>query len=257
MWSIQFKGFMRRLWAFIVCVLLLGSARAQERITLVGEDDWYPYAAARHGKAHGLGVDIITAAYQSVGVEVNFRTMPYARCMAQVKAGQELGCFDSAPDSQLNADYLFHQTPLFDATIGIYAMASSKERNLAPQHLKGQRVGFTNGYTYGDAVELDHSIARDVARTDLLNLRKLLLGRTAYSLVYTRVVDHLQATHPQELGGKIKQVGVVMNTRLFVSFSKLRPESARYAKLLDQGLKNLHTDHSYAQILQRWNTAPP
>lgn len=248
---------MRRIWAFIAGVLLLGAVHAQDRITLVGEDDWYPYAAERQGQARGLAVDIITAAYQTVGVEVSFKTMPYARCMAQVKAGQELGCFDSAPDSQLLADYLFHQTPLFSATIGIYAPASSTERELTPAHLRGRTVGFTNGYTYGNAVEGDITIQRDVARTDLLNLRKLLLGRTQYSLVYTRVVDHLQAHYPQEFVGKLKQVGVALNTDLFVTFSRRRPESVRFAKLLDQGIKNLQKDQRYTQIVKRWEAPPP
>lgn len=248
---------MRRLWALIAYVLLTGVVQAQARITLVGEDDWYPYAAERQGQARGLAVDIITAAYQTVGVEVSFKTMPYARCMAQVKAGQELGCFDSAPDSQLTADYLFHQTPLFNATIGIYALASSTERGLTPVQLRGRSVGLTNGYTYGDAVESDITLQRDVARTDLLNLRKLLLGRTQYSLVYTRVVDHLQTRYPQEFVGRIKQVGVAVNTELFVTFSRKRPESVRFAKLLDQGIKNLQKDQRYAQIVKRWDTPPP
>ncbi len=250
----------RRGWsAFVLLssmILMCGSVAAQS-ITLVGEDDWYPYSALKDGKLQGFAVDVIASAYASVDVNVNFKSAPYVRCLMLVETGQELGCFDSLKDSKLNAEFLFHQEPIFKAEIGIYALNDSEDSGLRASDMRGRRVGLTHGYTYTDVIDKDDSIIREEAPTDLSNLRKLLLKRSEYSLVYTRVVDYLQSRYPKELKGKIKQVGSITVDKLYVSFSKKRPESAKYAALLDQGLRKIRSNGQYAKIEQRWQNPAP
>lgn len=224
-------------------------------ITLVGEDDWYPYSGLKAGKLHGFAVDVITAAYAAMNIKVRYLAAPYARCLKLVETGQELGCFDSLNEAKLNEHFLFHQVPIFEAEIGIYAAADSSQSGLRASDLSGQRVGLTHGYTYTDVIDNDHSIVREMAPSDYSNLRKLALKRSDYSLVYTRVVDYLSALYPQELQGKIKQVGTLSVDKLYVSFSKRRPEAARYASLLDQGLLKIRKNGVYAKLEQAWRQA--
>lgn len=226
-------------------------------LTLIGEDDWYPYSALKNGSLRGFAVDVITAAYAAVEVPVKFKSAPYARCLKLVQIGQEAGCFDSLKDEKLSKDFLFHHEPIFRAEIGIFATSEVAQANLKPVNLKGKRVGVTHGYTYTDEIDQDASIRREVAPSDLLNLRKLLLKRADYALVYTRVVDSLVARYPQEFKGKIHQVGLVTQDNLYVSFSKVHPDAVRYAALLDQGLLKIRRNGQYAKIEQQWRTPPP
>ena len=242
----------------LFCVLALSVCSVQaQTITLVGEDDWYPYSAQKDGKLRGFAVEVIEAAYASVDVSVNFKSAPYARCLMLVETGQELGCFDSLKDSKLSAEFLFHQEPIFKAEIGIYGLSTSEESGLRASDMRGRKVGLTHGYTYTDQIENDTSIIREAAPTDLSNLRKLLLKRSEYSLVYTRIVDYLVHRYPQEFKDKIKQVGTINVDRLYVSFSKKREESAKYAALLDQGLRKIKSNGQYAKIEQRWQVPAP
>ena len=162
----------------------------------------------RDGKLQGFAVDVIASAYASVDVNVNFKSAPYVRCLMLVETGQELGCFDSLKDSKLNAEFLFHQEPIFKAEIGIYALSISEESSLRASDMRGRRVGLTHGYTYTDVIDKDDSIIREEA-PDLSNLRKLLLKRSEYSLVYTRVVDYLQSRYPKELKGKLNRLAAL------------------------------------------------
>lgn len=239
-----------------MCLLSAVSVQAQT-ITLVGEDDWYPFSAQKDGKLRGFAVEVIEAAYAAVDVSVNFKSAPYARCLMLVETGQELGCFDSLKDSKLNAEFLFHQEPIFKAEIGIYALSDSGESGLRASDMRGRKVGLTHGYTYTDQIENDASIIREAAPTDVSNLRKLLLKRSEYSLVYTRIVDYLVHRFPQEFKDKIKQVGTINVDRLYVSFSKKRADSAKYAALLDQGLRKIKSNGQYAKIEQRWQVPAP
>ena len=237
-------------------LLLAGSGACAQAITLIGEDDWYPYAAFKENQLRGFAVEVIQAAYAAVNVSVSFKTAPYARCLKLVQTGGELGCFDSLKEDKLTKDFLFHHEPIFKAEIGIYALTAAPDAHLNSASLKGHSIGMTHGYTYTDEIENDPDISREVAPSDRLNLRKLLLKRSDYSLVYTRVADYLVAKYPQEFKGKIKQVGLIKQDNLYVSFSKTRADAAQFAALLDKGLLKIKSNGKYAEIEQRWRIPP-
>lgn len=235
----------------VLCLLcLLRPAVAATPVVLVAEDDWYPYSARQDGKAVGMAVDIVRAAFAAVDVAVELKSMPYARCMQVVKQGVELGCFDTLKDDTTRDAYLFHERPLFTATIGIYAR-SDFSGTLSAADLKGRRVGLTNGYTYGDAVEKNAAIHKDVAPNDLLTMRKLVADRVEVALVYTRVADWLQTQHP-ELRGRVRQVGVLLQDGLYISFSKSHPDAPRVLPLLDRGLAKIRANGTHARIEAEW-----
>lgn len=234
-----------------------GSVAHAETVSLIGEDDWYPYSAKKDGKLQGFAVDIVKAAYAAAGVDLQLKTMPYARCMEVVKQGEELGCFDSADVPELRKEFVFHKQPLFNAEIAIYTLAGNEGgKPLTVADLKNKTVGITNGYTYGAELEDDASIKKDTAPSDLVNVRKLLAGRVKYSLVYTRVMDSLIASNAAEFQGKVKQVGSVTKHGLFVTFSPKKPESKRYAELLDKGLNTIRGNGVFADIEKKWQTPP-
>jgi polar amino acid transport system substrate-binding protein len=231
-----------------------------ETITLVGEDSWYPYSAVKDGQNRGFAVDVIRAAYAAVKIDVKYIATPYSRCLMLVQSGQELGCFDSLKDAKLEPDFIFHKEPIFKASVGIYARTDSPQTRVSKinvQELHKYVIGVTHGYTYGTAFESDTRIVREPAPSDLSNLRKLLLGRSDYSLIYTRIADYLNSIHPEEFKGKIQQVGILVEDSLYVSFSKRRPESSRYANALDQGLRLIKANGVYAVIEKKWARPEP
>ncbi|MES2048935.1 MAG: transporter substrate-binding domain-containing protein [Pseudomonadota bacterium] len=221
---------------------------------MISEDNWYPYAALKDGKIAGFAVDVIEAAYAKMNIKVEFISAPYSRCLMLTKAGRALGCFDSLNDLTLAPDFLFHHEPLFKATIGIYATGKNPSASVSVGDLRGRTVGVTHEYTYGDEIEGDKKIVREVAPSDLSNLRKLLKGRSEFSLVYTRIVDYLEVAYADEFKGRVHQVGVAYEDKLFVSFSKARPDSQHYADLLDQGLIAIRADGTYRKLEQKWAT---
>lgn len=247
--------FLRPLIIAVCLLCLLRSAGAAAPVVLVAEDDWYPYSAEREGRAVGMAVDIVRAAFAAVGVPLELKSMPYARCMQAVKQGVELGCFDTLKDDTTRDAYLFHQRPLFAATIGIYAR-SDFAGPLSAADLRGRRVGLTNGYTYGDSVEKNAAIQKDVAPNDLLTMRKLLAGRVEVALIYTRVADWLQTQHP-DLRGRVRQVGVLLQDGLYVSFSKTHPDAGRVLPLLDRGLAQIRANGTHARIEAEWQRRYP
>ncbi len=243
--------------ALLACLALFvmaaGSiAAAQEKVTLIAENDWYPYSAARDGAPEGMAVDLVRAAYQAAGVELELISQPYARCLEEVEAGRQLGCFDTIREPATEARFLFHDQPLFRSAIVIIAPADSTLKDLTVADLKGQRVAITNGYTYGDAFRSDASIRKDVVKNDLAILRVVANKRVAYGIIYDKVMAHLLAEHGGELAGKVKVVGLLIEPDLYVSFSKKRADAKAAIEALDKGLSLIRANGIYREIEERW-----
>lgn len=239
----------------VLLLLLLGATTAGQalaNLTIIAENDWYPYSGEVDTQPRGLAVDIVKAAYKAAGVEVSLILRPYSRAMIEVKNGVHVGCFDTAYDKSLDADYLFHDESLFIAEIGIYGANDSPAIN-SVKELEGKKVGVTNGYTYSDEFDKNSKIIKEVAPGDLNNLKKLANGRVEYTVVYTRVNDHLVSANAQQLSGKYKKVGTLVTMPLFISFSKKHPDVQKALEAFNKGMALIKQDGTYDKIMSEWN----
>ncbi len=250
LWQLGCAGLL--LLGLLLLSTALSNVRADEPIRLVAENDWFPFSAERHGGPEGLAVDLVRAAYEAAGTKVELVSQPYARCLGEVEAGLQLGCFDTIREPSTEARFLFHEKPLFSSAIVIIAPADSTAEDLTPADLKGQRVAVTNGYTYGEPFQSDSSVIKDNTTSDLGVLRLVALKRAAYGVIYDKVMAHLLAEHGGELAGKVKVVGLLARPDLYVSFSKRRPDAAAAMAALDRGLEIIRANGIYAEIEQRW-----
>jgi polar amino acid transport system substrate-binding protein len=245
--------------ALLILAALIGvapasSVFAEETFQIVAENDWYPYSALRDGKPQGMAVDLVRAAYQAAGAEVEFVSQPYARCLEEVEAGWQLGCFNTTLEPATVARFRFHQAPLFSANIVIIAPVDSPAHDLDPGDLKNQRVAVTNGYTYGEPFQSDASVDKSVVKNDLSILRVVAMKRVPYGVIYDKVMAHLLAEHSAELAGKVKVVGLLFQPDLYISFSKKRPEATAAMAALDRGLEIIRKNGTYHDIEQLWAT---
>lgn len=240
------------IFALLAFSAVISTAGAEERYSIVAENDWYPYSALRDGKPEGLAVDLVRAAYAAAGAKVDFVSRPYARCLEEVEAGWQLGCFDTTREPANEARFRFHQRPLFSANIVIIAPVESTAQNLGPLDLRSQRVAVTNGYTYGEPFQSDPAVNKDVVKNDLAILRVVALKRASYGVIYDKVMAHLLAEHSAELAGKVKVVGLLFQPDLYVSFSKKRPEATAAMTALDLGLDIIRKNGTYREIEQHW-----
>lgn len=251
----RFFGRMRWLADLIAAVGLgvVANAGAQPvtKVRIGAEDDWRPYAYVQAGQPAGFAVDLVRAAWQAAGLEVELVPLPYARCMREVEAGKLAGCFDTLRDARTEDKYLWHKYHLFRARIGIYGRSDGPADPVNVQALRGKRVGVTNGYDYGTAFDGDPAMLRDVAASDLTSLRKLVAGRVDYALVYDRVATEIAANNPT-LSRSFRLRGVLLEPSLYLSFSKKYPNVGPLIARFDAGLDVIRKNGEYARIEARW-----
>lgn len=234
--------------------LILGSATsmALDHIVLAAEDDWYPFSGIHKGRHAGFSPELIRAAFATQGVDVSFRVMPLTRCLALARTSHVLDCVESIRGQDIENLYVWHQVPMFKSRLHLYARKNSNFVYRSIQDLQnGPRVGVTVGYEYGNEFDRSRSIRRDIANTDLQGLNKLLLGRVDLMPVYDKVYASLASSNPDIRNG-LKAVGTLMETDLYIAFSRQHPDAHKYADLLDKGLQQLQASGEYQKIENRW-----
>lgn len=244
------KRLLRLLGAVLV---MMAVPAAAETLTLVAEDDWYPYAAERNGEARGISVDIVRAAYAAVGVDVQFKLMAYARCMESLDLGEEVGCFNTPDDDEIRLSQSLPQHALDINPAFVYARVDNVADDLTLEELRGSVVGIVNGYRYGNAFMQDPHFFREYSASDLQNLKKLAAGRLDYIVLYERVARYLIGRHGEDLAVNIKPVTPIGEIAIFVSFSRHHPRSESAKKQFDQGMQKLKESGQYASILNDWD----
>ncbi len=234
-------------------------AFALDTVTLVCENDFAPYGyESKNGEASGFSTDIIIAAYKSVGVDVNFKVLPYAHGMHLVENNIEIGCYNTNNDEINLKKHHFPDEPLFTGEFVLWAL-SDYQGNMTLEKLieTGETVGITHGYNYdGPGVNFDYNekIKKDVARTVTLTLKKLVGGRYKFAAAEKKVALLAISRNKSELEGKIKIVGRISNGGLFVSFSKKHPYGKKYCDLLNQGIVNIKNSGEYETLEKKWDS---
>ena len=91
----------------------------------------------------GVGPELVKAAFAAEGVDVEFRTIPFARCMYEARSDKVLGCFDATITEENRYQYFWHETPMFEEDLAIFALAREPRRDLKLTSLEQKTVGIT------------------------------------------------------------------------------------------------------------------
>jgi polar amino acid transport system substrate-binding protein len=240
--------------AALLLALLFTAGRASAQATpvlLAAEDDWPPYTAAETpGLATqrppvGFSVDLIRAAFARQGLAVEFVVVPFARCLLLAKTAQVAGCFNTTQTDDNRAEYHWHQPPMFEEELSIFGRAADARNGAAELRLadlRGQRVGFTNGYTYPSEFMHDARIQRFSANSDAALLRMLAGGRVDYALI-----NRIDAV--PELRGKLLRRGRISLDGFWIAFSKQHPQGQALAEGFGRSLEQMRRDGSYQRML--------
>lgn len=231
------------------CFISIAAVHA-ETITINAEDDWAPFSSISEDKktAVGLSVDLVRAAYATQGIKVTFAPVPFARCLYEVEHGLVAACFNTSKTDENKDKFIWPKQPLLSEGLSILAISGSGQKQITPKDLEGKVVGITNGYTYPTWFMRNNKIIKDRSRTDSVQLKKLMAGRIQYAVINTTPAMMMVNADPL-MRGKVKIVGEVELSLLYLNFSKKHPEAERLLKVFEVGFESIKANGSYARIM--------
>lgn len=226
-----------------------------ERIVIVG-DPWCPYNCEPRAEMPGFMIETARAIFKEQGIEVQYITMPWSRALDSVRKGEYdavVGAFkEDAPD------FVFPENSMVKANQGFFI----KNGNPTKWHYSGigslQKVsaGFIRDYSYGKA--LDNYIkthSTDAKKIQLTagdnaleqNVKKLLAGRIEVVVEDRAVMQHFLNDTKQI--SQVKSAGQYPEMdSVYIAFAPGKANSARYAKILSEGIKHYKQSGKLKQI---------
>jgi hypothetical protein len=113
-------------------------------LVIAAEDDAAPWSAT---DGTGYANEVVIAAFKAVGVNVDLRVVPYARCKRMAMNGEVAGCLSMSPSSEFNGLIDLSTHPLFTCYAGYFYNVSRppsvrRQEDLRPKTVVGTVIGY-------------------------------------------------------------------------------------------------------------------
>jgi len=236
----------------LVSLIAWGSSACfAETVRIIAEDDWYPYSAKFAEGPKGIAEDLVRAAFAAEGVQAQFDVMNYDHGMDLVKNGGAIGCFDAPRTKEVEDVYLWHEERLFSADSYFYVASDFAGKINGLADVAGKKVGLTQGYGYGNTIDLDKTMVKEYSKTDTILVRKLMARRLDSIVLFDKVADYLLPK--LSVKGKLRSAGKADSTDIYVAFSKKHPDGKKYCDLFSQGFRKIKSNGAYQKIMISWD----
>jgi ABC-type amino acid transport substrate-binding protein len=241
--------------AHLLCVAHV--ARAADRMLEIYVEN----AADPFSRPDGTGYanDVVRAAFASVGVQIKFNVVPYARCKSEVLNGEGVACVSMSHDPSFEGRIKFADTPLITVTPVYYEnparpLAARSEAALG----KGVVIGTIRGYEYPETAMMAKArgVIFEENISEQANLKKLALGRLDAVMVMSNPLTGV--------GHWARDANVAQVVRIafrsassengFFAVSLANPEGLRTLAKYNAGVKIITANGLLDQIRARWTT---
>lgn len=243
--------FFARLFVALSFVWLAGAqAQAGETLKLAALSDYAPYSGDNL-PGYGFSNDLTVQVMKHMGYTVEVTVMPWSRALDLVKSGQ----YDILPTVWYNKDresFLKYSEPLSVNRLVFVHRSDQPFDFHSLDDLKGKTVGTVFGYAYDPSFLSSPLFKREEVKDIVLNLKKVAAGRIDLTLDDELVLKYLIQTEAPELASKLALTkGALTENKLYVAFSRKRPDADKLAADFNKGLADLKADGTYAKLLEK------
>lgn len=235
------------------------NAFSAEKITLVA-DVWPPYSGDA-GKSEGFMVELTKEIFSDAGIEVIYLNKPWERAVKDVIEGKIDGAVGSN-NRDIPAEHVI--LPYEEQAIESFDFFTHKDSTWEYKgldSLNGNSVAITAGYTFGEV--LDKKLAELKSEGKLFTITgenplftaiNLLEKKRVNIYIDNKFVVHYSLKLLKKEATTLRHAGnqKSLDPRLYVAFSKKRPNSAKYAEILAKGTKNLRKSGKLKIILDKY-----
>lgn len=239
-----------QLFALLAVLGLAQPGLAAEKIVLQA-DPWCPHTCEAQASQPGYMVEIAKAAFAARGHQVEYRTVPWARAIADVRAGKVAGAIGALRTEA--QDLVVHHEPLGRQANAMAVRAGDAWVFKGLGSLDGKVVGAILDYSYSPEIDAwlsEHKAGvRFTGGENALarNLRMLASGRLDVVVEDEAVLLHQLRSSPER--DRVRIAGRMGGGDLFIAFAHAGGRGVRLAHDLDQGIRDLRASGELQRIL--------
>lgn len=248
---------------FMMISIFSGALQCEPTVTLVA-NDWFPQHSSNLEEP-GYIVEIARAAFETEGVDVHVKILPWLRALSEVKSGESNGLLTPTATEVKAHGLLKHKVPIAYQRWSFYARKDSKKipdkykkmddmRGLSFINVSGSSYGseydrITKKYNNSIIKVIHGGTAETVER--LFHLAKIRRGDVV--VVSEDAAKYYLGTRP-EISKLFQKIYHLKAEPLYIGFTSAdKSRSAKYGKLLDRGLKKIKESGAYDRIMLRYH----
>jgi len=248
---------MKTLFALILFILSFTQAGTAATIVLVA-DAWPPFNNAANEKDKGYIVDIAETVFNRHGHKVEYRVMPWKIAVELTRKGVYDGLVGA--DSVDGAGLIFPEEAVGNYQIAFFVKEDNPWRFTNTRSLGKIVLGVAADYGYNEWLnDYIQANKKDYKRVQAAtgeypietNIKKLLAGKIDATIASTSAMYY--AAQKLGVADQIKFAGNgSIAGGLYIVFSPAKEKSSDYARMLDEGVRQLRKSGELAMILERY-----
>lgn len=237
-----------------IFIILIPWTISAEKLTIV-TNLWYPYFDAGL-KNNGLSAEILSAAMEGRGYELEFKEIPWSRAEEGVKTGS----YDVLLNVWKTDERLMHFL-YSDAYINnrlVFLKKKSDTFEFEDLHsLRGKKIGTIRGYYYDEEFMKADNLHLVPANDSLQNIQKLDAGRIDIFIEDEAVIKNiLKKEFPQGKTSLAFCKKTFMEKELYLAINLKNEKASAFIKSFNEGLKEIKENGKYKKILLRYDLIP-
>lgn len=222
-------------------------------------DEWCPYTCKDSVKDKGLMVDVATAAFKAVGMEVTYKSSSWSRAIREVDNGGH--------DALLGADaarrpyYYFTEDFFMNEETAFVILRGSDVTLDKPSDLLNYKIGLMRSYTYADnsvwqSIIYGHTNTMQLsgAYGEVRLLELLAKKRIEIALMNIDVAKYYIRNHPEMKNVKYIRKG--LKSKLVIGFSPNERGKALSSKF-HQGYQRIKSTDKLKAIYEKYGIEMP
>ena len=238
-------------------LVLAGGARVQAETAILVTTEYPPFSveAAPDG---GAFVAALRLALRDTDWQLDVRTVPWARVPLEVAHGGVDGVLICWP-KDISELGLLPSEPFFESRLGFFVRkVDGPVIDVDLETLRGKSVGTVRGYAYPDKLDAAGVVRAEVS-SDLLNLKKLAIGRVDLAVLERATGDYLLATPEMAaLRNRLVWKGPAFSLLpLYLGVVPGRPATQRLLADVNRGLEQIRRDGTLNHLAQRYRVDLP
>ena len=245
------RGSLSKFLMLVLAIFFLPHYAMGEKVQ-IGNGDWSPYQS-KSLKQYGFASEIVTEAFKSQGVEVEYKFYPWARSMKLAQSGKLAGTFLWGYKKEREEDFYFSD-PIVDISYVFFYLKSNDFDWKGVSDLEGKKIGATVSYSYGkdfDEARKNNLLQIDEAPKDSLNFEKLVKGRIdIFPNDLDAGLDILRKNHPKDFNKVAYHKKSLRETPHYLLVSKKHPKAKEILEAFNKGLKEIRAAGKYDQIVK-------
>jgi ABC-type amino acid transport substrate-binding protein len=239
----------------LVVLLHPYSAAAQNKSVIIAvEDDAAPWS---RGDGSGYANAVVIAAFKAVGIDVELKVVPYARCKRMAINGEVAGCFSTSPSSELSGLIELSRKPLFSVSSGYFYNVNKPPRAKRQERLSPKTtVGTVIGYEYPPAFEKlkqQGIVVVEESPSEDMNLRKLAAGRIDLALLnYNEMKSPDSLIQRAGVTGQVKTTFLAGIMKSYIGFSTRHSQGRWAREQFNKGFAAIIANGTLKRIRTMW-----